>query len=301
MDVPAARRGGEPPGVAVRGAARRRPSAPCRGAPRQRARLPVLARGRRALRVGRGRHQLHVPRRAARDCSSATPTASSSSRRPSRSALLDGVDTGVADDQVLVVDDAEYGHRLRGPADARSPSVRSPEDDLFLLIFTSGSTGLPKARPLHAGPLRPVGRARAERSPSSRPATSVYSPLPFFHSSSLFTGWSSALNAGVPIATRPRFSASGTLPDIRRYGATMLTYTGKVLELHPRHTRAARRRRLSVAARDRQRGVEPRHPRVRAPLRLRRPRQLRRRRRGSSSSVATRRCPKARSVPANRR
>ena len=57
----------------------------------------------------------------------------------------------------------------------------------------------------------------------------MYSPLPFFHSSSLFTGWSSALNAGVPISTRPKFSASNTLPDIRRFGATMLTYTGKVL------------------------------------------------------------------------
>ena len=57
----------------------------------------------------------------------------------------------------------------------------------------------------------------------------MYSPLPFFHSSSLFTGWASALTAGVPIAIRPRFSASGTLPDIRRYGATILTYTGKVL------------------------------------------------------------------------
>jgi fatty-acyl-CoA synthase len=57
----------------------------------------------------------------------------------------------------------------------------------------------------------------------------VYSPLPFFHSSSLFTGWSSAFTAGIPIATRPRFSASQTLPDVRKFGATFLTYTGKVL------------------------------------------------------------------------
>ena len=57
----------------------------------------------------------------------------------------------------------------------------------------------------------------------------VYAPLPFFHSSSLFTGWASAITAGIPLGTRSRFSASGTLPDIRRYEATMLTYTGKVL------------------------------------------------------------------------
>ena len=38
-----------------------------------------------------------------------------------------------------------------------------------------------------------------------------------------------ALAAAAPIATRQRFSASATLPDLRRHGATVLTYTGKVL------------------------------------------------------------------------
>jgi len=57
----------------------------------------------------------------------------------------------------------------------------------------------------------------------------VYAPLPFFHAASLFTGWAGAVSAGIPIATRTRFSASGTVPDLRRFGATHLTYTGKVL------------------------------------------------------------------------
>ena len=57
----------------------------------------------------------------------------------------------------------------------------------------------------------------------------VYSPLPFFHSSSLFTGMSSAFNAQVPFGSRSRFSASKTMDDIRRIDATLLTYTGKVL------------------------------------------------------------------------
>jgi fatty-acyl-CoA synthase len=61
------------------------------------------------------------------------------------------------------------------------------------------------------------------------PGTAVYAPLPFFHSSSLFTGLSSALQAEVPFGSRARFSASRTMPDIRRMGATMLAYTGKVL------------------------------------------------------------------------
>jgi len=57
----------------------------------------------------------------------------------------------------------------------------------------------------------------------------VYSPLPMFHSSSLFTGLASALSTGIPFAVRPKFSASNTLPDIRKHRATFLTYTGKVL------------------------------------------------------------------------
>jgi len=61
------------------------------------------------------------------------------------------------------------------------------------------------------------------------PGSAVYSPLPFFHTSALFTGIASALHASVPIGSRARFSASRTMPDIRRMGATMLTYTGKVL------------------------------------------------------------------------
>ena len=57
----------------------------------------------------------------------------------------------------------------------------------------------------------------------------VYAPLPFFHAASLFTGWAGAVSAGIPISMRRRFSASGTVPDIRAFGATLLTYTGKVL------------------------------------------------------------------------
>src|SRR5206468_12422924 len=61
------------------------------------------------------------------------------------------------------------------------------------------------------------------------PGKAVYAPLPMFHSSALFTGLSCALNGSVPFATRSRFSASLAMPDIRRTGATMLAYTGKIL------------------------------------------------------------------------
>ncbi|MCM3884555.1 AMP-binding protein [Frankia sp. R82] len=142
--------------------------------------------------------------------------------------LLEGVDTAVAPERVLVVGTPGYTALLEA-APATLPAVEVSPEDLFLLIFTSGSTGLPKAVRCTNGRFARTGGHVAKVTELQRGRDLVYSPLPFFHSSSLFTGWSSALNAAVPIATRPRFSASNTLPDLRRTGATVMTYTGKVL------------------------------------------------------------------------
>jgi fatty-acyl-CoA synthase len=141
--------------------------------------------------------------------------------------LLDGVDTDVPPERVLDVDTPEYAALVAAQSGVLV-DVPVADDDLFLLIFTSGSTGLPKAVRCTQGRLARTG-AHVSTIAELGAADAVYSPLPFFHSSSLFTGWSSAVTSGSAITTRPRFSASNTLPDIRRYGATMLTYTGKVL------------------------------------------------------------------------
>ncbi len=141
--------------------------------------------------------------------------------------LLDSVDTGVDADRVLRVDDADYVDRLMQMPTTVPDGPLQP-DDLFLLIFTSGSTGLPKAVRCTQGRHARTGAHVANIAELAEGDT-VYAPLPFFHSSSLYTAWSSAINAGVAIATRPKFSASNTLPDIRRFGAVMLAYTGKVL------------------------------------------------------------------------
>ena len=140
--------------------------------------------------------------------------------------MLDGAGDQVPSDRVLVVDRPGYADLIGGATPAGLVDVS--DEDLFLLIFTSGSTGLPKAVRCTQGRFARTG-AHVARISELTSEDVVYSSLPFFHSSSLFTGWSSALNAGVPISTRARFSASNTLADLRRYRATMLTYTGKVL------------------------------------------------------------------------
>jgi len=141
--------------------------------------------------------------------------------------LLAGGAPGILPDRVLLVDDPDFTSRLPAPDEGEHERSVS-EEDLFLLIFTSGSTGLPKAVRCTQGRLARTGAHVATIAPLGEEDV-IYSPLPFFHSSSLFTGWSAAFTAGIPISTRARFSASNTLPDVRRFGATMLTYTGKVL------------------------------------------------------------------------
>jgi fatty-acyl-CoA synthase len=141
--------------------------------------------------------------------------------------ILDGVDTGVPADRVLVVDTPRYGELLAGRP-STVPDGPVGEEDLLLLIFTSGSTGLPKAVRCTQGRLARTGRHVSTIAELTADEV-VYSPLPFFHSSSLFTGWSAAFSVGAALSTRSRFSASSTLPDIRKVGACFLTYTGKVL------------------------------------------------------------------------
>ena len=53
--------------------------------------------------------------------------------------------------------------------------------------------------------------------------------MPLFHSNAVMAGWGPALVCGGSVALAERFSASGFLSDVRRYGATYLNYVGKPL------------------------------------------------------------------------
>ncbi len=142
--------------------------------------------------------------------------------------LLEDAPHTIPAERVLVVDDPGHEAALGGAASITAATPVPDDDDLFLLIFTSGSTGLPKAVRCTQGRAGRTG-AHVAAIAELTDADVVYAPLPFFHAASLFTGWSAAVNAGAPIAMRRRFSASGTVPDLRAFGATFLCYTGKVL------------------------------------------------------------------------
>ncbi|MBI3226414.1 MAG: AMP-binding protein [Mycolicibacterium cosmeticum] len=138
--------------------------------------------------------------------------------------LLDGVDLpGVT---VLDTSTADWT-RLLAAAPALTPHKEAVADDTFMMIFTSGTSGEPKAVEVPHSTVLFAGSALVQRYELDATDT-CYLAMPLFHSNAVYAGWSVALGAGAAMAPAA-FSASGFLPDIRRYGATYMNYVGKPL------------------------------------------------------------------------
>jgi len=140
--------------------------------------------------------------------------------------LLEGLDLpGV---RVVDTDGPEWAELV----EAHAGEVRDPRTvgtmDTFMLIFTSGTSGAPKAVQVSNFMVVMSGSMLADRF-SITPDDVCYLSMPLFHSNAVVAGYAVAVCSGATMALAPRFSASGFLDDVRRYGATYMNYVGKPL------------------------------------------------------------------------
>ncbi len=142
--------------------------------------------------------------------------------------LLDGLDLGLGDERILVVDTSEYRAQLGSHAGAPVGGDDADPGDLYLLLFTSGTSGAPKACLCSQGRLARIGQIVAKNYALEADDV-VYEAMPMFHSNALMAGWAPALAGACTVALRRRFSASGFLPDVRKFGVTYFNYVGKPL------------------------------------------------------------------------
>jgi len=142
--------------------------------------------------------------------------------------LLEGATGAVPPGALYVADDGSWEAELAPHAGAPLPDVEVKPSDLFMLIFTSGTTGAPKAVRMSHGKLAAWGSNLAGRFPLTADDV-CYSAMPLFHSNAAVAGYTAPIAAGATTVLRRKFSASGFLPDVRKYGVTFFNYVGKPL------------------------------------------------------------------------
>jgi fatty-acyl-CoA synthase len=143
-------------------------------------------------------------------------------------AILEGLDVGVPDDRVLRVDDPAYLAEVERRRVVPAPDPAVDPSTRLLLVLTSGTTGASKAAVCSQGRLAELGRMAAGKYDVGRDDV-CYCCMPLFHGNALMMLWAPAVLTGACVALTPRFSASGFLDDVRRYGATYFTYVGKAV------------------------------------------------------------------------
>jgi len=123
---------------------------------------------------------------------------------------------------------ASFDEALASHASAGDPGLEPDVDSIWALIFTSGTSDAPKAVICSQRRLLVTGK-RMSMVMDLVPGDVGYVCMPLFHSNAVQVGWAPSVVVPCAVGLGRRFSASGWLPDVRRYGATYFNYTGKPL------------------------------------------------------------------------
>jgi fatty-acyl-CoA synthase len=130
-----------------------------------------------------------------------------------------------ADPDVALGDDLDDALAAVGTDD---PGIEPGPDTLWGLIFTSGTSDAPKAVICTQRRFLVTGNRMGIIMDLGADDVG-YVCMPLFHSNALMVGWAPSLVYGASVGLARKFSASGWLADIRRYGSTYFNYTGKPL------------------------------------------------------------------------
>lgn len=139
--------------------------------------------------------------------------------------LLEGLSLGGA--RVIDTDAAEWARLVAAAPRDREFRAVDPMDT-FMLIFTSGTSGEPKAVRVSNFMVTMSGTHLVDRFGLTDDDV-CYVSMPLFHSNAVVAGFGPAVASGATLALARRFSATGFLDDVRRYGATYMNYVGKPL------------------------------------------------------------------------
>ncbi|XP_049431282.1 very long-chain acyl-CoA synthetase-like [Epinephelus fuscoguttatus] len=93
-------------------------------------------------------------------------------------------------------------------------------------IYTSGTTGLPKAAEISHARLWFVVCFMSKMGMTTKDV--IYISLPLYHTAG-FIGFVSAIDIGITVALRDKFSASNFWDDCRKYNVTVFQYIGEIM------------------------------------------------------------------------
>ncbi|CAN9507170.1 unnamed protein product [Ophioblennius macclurei] len=121
-------------------------------------------------------------------------------------------------DKIKKASDQPLSPQLRANVTIKSPA---------LYIYTSGTTGLPKAAIVnHEKMWKPTALLAFA---GARSDDTIYINMPLYHTSGFLMGLAGAIDQGMTVVLRRKFSASNFWDDCRKYNVTVIQYIGEIM------------------------------------------------------------------------